>query len=93
MTRILSALFLLLFLQPAMAQRKYNKTSNDPLQIYMVMVQGGSFDLGSNDESDDRKPVHTVKLKDYSIGAYEVTQYQWRTIMGTNPSSYVCETV
>jgi formylglycine-generating enzyme required for sulfatase activity len=91
MTRILSALFMLLFLQPAMAQRKYNKTSTDPMQIYMVMVQGGSFDLGSNDEAADRKPAHTVKLKDYYIGAYEVTQRQWRTIMGTNPSTFVCD--
>ena len=91
MTRILSALFLLLFLQPAMAQRKYNKTTTDPLQMYMVMVPGGSFDLGSNDEADDRKPAHTVRLKDYYIGTYEVTQRQWKKVMGTNPSKFVCE--
>ncbi len=91
MTRILSALFMIMFLQPAFAQRKYNKTADDQLQIYMVMVQGGSFDLGSDDEAADRKPAHTVKLKDYFISAYEVTQLQWRTIMGTNPSLYICD--
>lgn len=91
MTRILSALFMLLLVQQVFAQRKYNKTSSDPLQIYMVTIQGGSFDMGANDEADDRKPAHTVKLKDYYMSAYEVTQLQWRTIMGTNPSSYDCD--
>ena len=91
MTRILTSLLLLVFLQPAMAQRKYNKTSTDSLQIYMVKVQGGSFDLGSDNGAPDRKPDHTVKLKDFSIGAYEVTQRQWAIIMDDNPSgSYKC---
>jgi formylglycine-generating enzyme required for sulfatase activity len=89
--RMLPGLLMLLFLQPAMAQRKYNKTDNDPVHIYMVSVQGGSFDLGSNDGSDDRKPAHTVKLSDFSIGEYEVTQAQWKTIMGDNPSTYQCD--
>jgi formylglycine-generating enzyme required for sulfatase activity len=91
MTRILSSLFMLLFLQPAMAQRKINKTSTEPLQIYMVKVQGGNFDMGSNDEAADRKPAHTVKLSDFQMSAYEVTQKQWKAIMGNNPSQYVCE--
>jgi formylglycine-generating enzyme required for sulfatase activity len=94
MTRILSALFMLMLVQPAFAQRKINKTG-DPahaeLQIYMVMVQGGNFDLGSDDEAADRRPAHTVKLHDYYMSAYEVTQLQWRTIMGTNPSRYICD--
>ena len=89
MKQTFASLLMLLFLQPAMAQRKYNKTK-DPLQIITVKVQGGSFDLGSDDETEDRKPVHTVVLKDFSIGAYEVTQDQWAEIMGKNPSSYDC---
>ncbi len=89
--RILCSLVALLFLQPAMAQRKYNRTTKDPLFIYMVKVHGGSFDLGSDDGAADRKPAHTVKLKDYYIGTYEVTQAQWKSIMGTNPSSYKCD--
>ena len=91
MTRILTSLLMLLFLQPVMAQRKFNRTSHDSLQIYMVRVSGGSFDLGSNDGADDRKPAHTVKLKDFMMSAYEVTQMQWFEIMDANPaSSYRC---
>lgn len=62
---------MLLFLQPAIAQRKINKVPNqDPLQIVTVKVSGGSFDLGTDEDGTDRKPAHTVTLSDYSIGAY-----------------------
>jgi formylglycine-generating enzyme required for sulfatase activity len=91
MTKIVASLLLAILVTPAMAQRKYNKTSTDSLPIYVTPVQGGSFDLGSNSGSDDRKPAHTVNLKDYSIGTYEVSQYQWKKIMGTNPSEHQCD--
>jgi formylglycine-generating enzyme required for sulfatase activity len=79
-----------LWLQPASAQRKYNKTGEAPLNIEMVKVHGGDFDLGSDDESADRKPAHTVTLKDYQIGKYEVTQQQWELVMEDNPSVHLC---
>ncbi len=84
-----ASLLMLLFLQPAIAQRNYNKTK-EPLQIITVKVQGGSFDLGADDQTQDRKPVHTVVLKDFNMGAYEITQDQWYDVMGNNPSIYDC---
>ncbi len=60
----------------------------------MVFVQGDTFMMGSNDKDDDKnqKPEHTVKISDFYIGKYEVTQRQWKTIMGKNPSqNYNCE--
>ena len=89
MKQTLTSLLMLLFLQPAIAQRKYNKTP-DPKEIITVKVYGGSFDLGSDDEVADRKPAHTVKLKDFKMGAYEVSQAQWEDVMGDNPSAYNC---
>jgi formylglycine-generating enzyme required for sulfatase activity len=70
---ILSSLLMLLLLQPAKAQRAYNKTEGGPLSIAMVKVQGGYFDMGSDDESEatDRKPAHTVRLSTFNISAYE----------------------
>ncbi len=60
--------------------------------IEMVFVQGGTFQMGSTSEQkncyDDEKPVHSVTLSDFYIGKYEVTQKQWRDIMGTNPSNF-----
>ncbi len=88
---LLSCLLMALTVQTAVAQRKINKTSKDSLQIYMVQVQGGSFDLGSNDGAADRKPAHTVKLSDFSMSEYEVTQKQWKMVMGSNPSVFDCD--
>jgi len=92
MRNILFASLLLLSLQPASAQRKYNKPAESaPLNIIMVKVHGGMFDMGSDDEAADRKPAHNVTLKSYYIGAYEVTQEQWKLVMGNNPSTFVCD--
>ena len=51
----------------------------------MIPVQGGSFMMGSNRNSNER-PVHEVILSDFSIGETEVTQSLWKAVMGTNPS-------
>ena len=52
----------------------------------MVGVQGGTFEMGSNDGEDDEKPVHNVTLSSYYIGQTEVTQALWKAVMGSNPS-------
>jgi formylglycine-generating enzyme required for sulfatase activity len=54
----------------------------------MVFVQGGTFQMGSNDCFRDEQPVHAVKLADFHIGKYPVTQAQWRAVMGNNPSHF-----
>lgn len=57
--------------------------------IPMVYVQGGSFNMGSNDNQDyAAKPVHHETVSTFYIGKYEVTQAQWKTIMGNNPSNF-----
>ncbi len=43
----------------------------------MVFVEGGTFQMGSN-EYDDEKPIHTVTIKNYFIDKYEVTVAQFR---------------
>lgn len=58
------------------------------VQIEMVFVEGGTFQMGSNIGNDDEMPVHTVVLGDYYIGKYEVTQEQWESVMGSNPSYF-----
>ncbi len=59
----------------------------------MVYVKGGTFTMGAtaeqgSDAYDDEKPTHSVTLSDYYIGKYEVTQAQWRAVMGSNPSHF-----
>ena len=61
--------------------------------IEMVYVKGGTFTMGATSEQDSdafdyEKPTHSVTLSDYYIGKYEVTQAQWRAVMGDNPGRF-----
>ena len=59
-----------------------------------VLVEKGSFTMGCTSEQGadcggDESPAHQVSLtKDYYLGKYEVTQAQWRQVMGSNPSGF-----
>ena len=57
-------------------------------EIEMVYLPEGSFVMGSNN-ADDEDPIHEVRLSGFFIGKYEVTQRQWREVMGSNPSEFV----
>ncbi|MBK8556721.1 MAG: SUMF1/EgtB/PvdO family nonheme iron enzyme [Lewinellaceae bacterium] len=65
-------------------------TYTDPLAGTMVLVKGGTFKMGCTSEqqvcTDDEKPAHNVTLRDYYIGQTEVTQAQWRAVMGSDPT-------
>ena len=49
----------------------------DYLEPEMITVQGGSFRMGSEEGSDNEKPVHEVTLSTYAIGKYEVTNQEF----------------
>jgi formylglycine-generating enzyme required for sulfatase activity len=56
-----------------------------------VYIRGGSFTMGSPSyepgrESDET--LHQVKVSDYYMGKYEVTQAEWESVTGTNPSYF-----
>ncbi len=55
-----------------------------------ILVKGGCFLMGDtfNIGEPDEKPLHEVCLNDFYLGKYEVTQQQWKRIMGNNPSAY-----
>lgn len=52
----------------------------------MVMVAGGTFSMGSENGDKDEKPIHSVTVSTFYIAPREVTQQQWREVMGNNPS-------
>jgi len=54
----------------------------------MIHVKGGTFRMGSDDGYDNEKPVHTVTLDDFKIGKYPITQAQYQTVIGENPSHF-----
>jgi formylglycine-generating enzyme required for sulfatase activity len=63
-----------------------------PFEPEMVFVEGGTFTMGCTSEQSDceyfEKPTHRVTLDSFQIGKYEVTQAQWRAVMGSNPSHF-----
>ncbi|RJR15915.1 MAG: formylglycine-generating enzyme family protein [Nitrospiraceae bacterium] len=67
------------------------KDFKDPLTgMEFVFVKGGCFQMGDTfgDGDADAKPVHEVCVDDFYLGKYEVTQRQWREVMGNNPSYF-----
>ncbi len=48
-----------------------------PEKPEVIMVQGGSFQMGSNQETDEQ-PVHSESVNSFSIGKYEVTVGQYK---------------
>ncbi len=53
----------------------------------MVLVEGGTFKMGNvNKEYMDQQPLHSVTLNSFYISDHEVTQAEWRAVMGNSPS-------
>ena len=73
----------------ALAQERPAKLSVDlggGVKMDFVLIQAGSFMMGAEQGEANERPVHQVKItKPFYMGAYEVTQAQWRAVMGENP--------
>ena len=55
----------------------------------LKLIKAGEFFMGSEKGAIDEKPVHKVMIsKDFYIGIYEVTQAQYKRVMGKNPSMF-----
>ncbi|MDR2661558.1 MAG: SUMF1/EgtB/PvdO family nonheme iron enzyme [Treponema sp.] len=59
----------------------------------MVLVEGGTFQMGSANGESNEMPVHSVTVKSFYMGKYEVTQQEWVEIMGSNPSRFKGDTL
>lgn len=63
------------------------ETTNDGL----LLIKGGTFQMGSPDNEMQRESdeiQHKVTLDDFYISPYEVTQEEYETVMGENPSYF-----
>ncbi|MEM7374287.1 MAG: SUMF1/EgtB/PvdO family nonheme iron enzyme [Bacteroidota bacterium] len=69
---------------PRSSRTPSGRTYTDPLIGTMVLVRGGSFTMGSK-ETQWEQPPHPVTVADFYIGETEVTQQQWRAVMGSDP--------
>jgi formylglycine-generating enzyme required for sulfatase activity len=69
------------------------ETFTNTIGMEFVTIPAGEFEMGSPSDEQGRYsyegPVHHVNLeKAFHMGRYEVTQKQWRAIMGDNPSYF-----
>ena len=58
-----------------------------------TLIKAGSFQMGSPDDEEghlnNESPVHKVKIsRSFYIKTTEVTQGEWRALMGSNPSLF-----
>jgi formylglycine-generating enzyme required for sulfatase activity len=61
------------------------------IKMDFILIHAGTFNMGSGEDigEEDETPRHKVTISQpYYIGKYEVTQEQWESIMGSNPSFF-----
>ena len=61
--------------------------------LHLVLILPGGFEIGSPDDEKGRNadegPAHRVFITEpVYLGKYEVTQGEWKAVMGNNPSKY-----
>jgi formylglycine-generating enzyme required for sulfatase activity len=62
-----------------------------PVVGAFVLIQPGSFQMGSTNGESDELPVHTVSItKAFWLQTTEVTRGEWRVVMGSDPISDSC---
>lgn len=64
--------------------KPYQETVNG-VTFKMMPVKGGSFMMGSENDSDS-KPIHEVNLQSFYMAETQVTQELYEAVMGRNPS-------
>ena len=62
------------------------------VKLALVKVEAGTFTMGSPvgeaDREDDESQHRVTLTRDFYLGRTEVTQAQWRAVMGTDPSRF-----
>lgn len=76
-TVIKAILFFMLTLSITMLAQNGTSKSTKKESEGMVLVKGGTFQMGSN-EYDEEKPIHSVTVSDFYIDKYEVKVKQYR---------------
>jgi formylglycine-generating enzyme required for sulfatase activity len=57
----------------------------------MVLVPAGEFLMGSNDDQDDERPVHTIFLDAFAIDKFEVTNRKYLDFVRATGRPYTSE--
>ena len=70
----------------------YEVTLPNQVKLELISIPKGSFEMGSPEEEPGHwsdEWLHTVTFKEeFWMGKYEITQAQWKAVMGSNPSGF-----
>lgn len=63
--------------------KSFSEFEQTPMAFTMIYVEGGVFEMGSNDKEayDDETPVHKVQVSSFWMGEFAVTQQLWDVVM------------
>lgn len=87
---------------PIQQQKNFTENLPNGVKLEMMDIPAGSFLMGTDDVDMDKLwkkymrncffdkevPQHQVTLKAFMIGKYPITQAQYQTVMGKNPSYF-----
>jgi len=81
----------MLFCAPLFAQGVKLKSVTNSIGMELIEIPAGKFTMGSpadeKDHQEDEAQVTVTLTKSFGLGKYEVTQRQWKSVMGTEPWS------
>ena len=75
--------------KPGSLQDKMSIDLGGGVKMDFVLIKAGSYIMGSTRGGADEKPRHEVTItKPFYMGVYEVTQAQWKAVMGDHDSYF-----
>ena len=75
---------------PAVKTPSSQESITNSIGMTLKLIPAGEFMMGSpdndKDAENDEKPQHRVRIsRPFYLGVYEVTQAQYKAVMGNNP--------
>ena len=58
----------------------------------MVALPAGVFEMGSDGDDRDERPAHRVVLDAFAIAVAEITQAEYKAVIGKNPATFDSDT-
>jgi formylglycine-generating enzyme len=85
------------FARDSVARNRTRLPFKSSVGITFVWIRHGTFLMGSPPDEKNRERIesqHKIRLSNgWFMGIHPVTQAQWRTVMGTNPSRFPGDTL
>jgi formylglycine-generating enzyme required for sulfatase activity len=77
---------------PALKTAASRGPIENSIGMKLKLIPAGEFVMGSPDNDEgagpEEKPQHKVRISPFYLGIYEVTQAQYKAVMGNTPSSF-----